>query len=719
MSSDPFAAYRVQKGQKSKSTDNQMNDPFSAYRVKNKKEENKSPERSKLEKLGRVGTQYGLGRLENILLPYEAAVAPLSSKDAQNAAYRETLGEDLERLLEQKASGVWDKQDQDLYNHLVEQLQNPEKSGEFVQTADIGVRSLAEKATGLNLQPEGILEKAASWSGFIKNPKNIAKIGKLGLNSKDVIKSIAPTGTEALRGLGAGTALQLAEEGEFGPIGTLAAAVVGDIAGGGIAGLAKGTLGALRNPKEFLAKKAAKLTPKDKLALQKDLIEDFRKSGLTADVGTLTDSDLIKFMQSKLAQSGLTGRALDDLKQQMTSEIKNEYEALAKSLGEAKYTNAHEAGTIAKEGLTKIRDLDLAATRQLYSNANKSLKSNSYVDTNRLASVIENIEKDLTPGAIKSSEQRAVLDAVDTLKRDLYDSAGNLMFGNVKELMNNKIALNDIINYEVQGGAKQLLKGIVKELDRTIISHGKDNPSFAKNYINANKKFSEHAKTFRNKNVSQLLNAQDPAQVMNKMNTVQGIRDLKKVMTRTSEGKEIFDGLSRLKLDKVIGDNLVDSTSQQVKLGTFSKLLEKGKNKEIIQEILGPQAFKRLERLQKNSGRLADTAQKFFNASKSGVTITDVGIVGKALNDMAHLLAGNPWPLAKTGVGILGARYLTNLMANPEFLKLVEEAILVSGKDDIPKLLNIGEKLIQPIQAAIVQSQDLNKGSQAQSEKNT
>jgi hypothetical protein len=54
-------------------------------------QEEERPERSFLEKSGRVAGQFALGVAENALLPYEAAVAPLSSKDAQNAAYRETL----------------------------------------------------------------------------------------------------------------------------------------------------------------------------------------------------------------------------------------------------------------------------------------------------------------------------------------------------------------------------------------------------------------------------------------------------------------------------------------------------------------------------------------------------------------------------------------------------------------------------------------------------
>jgi hypothetical protein len=651
------------------------------------------PKRSNLQKAGRIAGQYALGAAEMAALPYEIAVAPLAIPGGQEAMgdlfTREVLSDVYPTEAEGKAT----------------------EPRELKEPINIGVRGLAEKATGLDLQPEGILEKAASWAGFIKSPNLIKSVTEIGLKPKELTKAILPTATEATRGLTTGAALEMAEEGEFGPIGTLGAMIAGDLAGAGIAGVAKGVKNLVTKPKETLARITAAFTPADKVALQKELIKDFKESGIQADVGTLTDSNLIKILQSRLAQSGLTGRALEDLRHEMTSQIKNEYKALAEGLGEAKYATSHEAGLITKESLKSIREADLSVSRKFYQNAEKALKEKSYVNPSRLVKAVEGIEKQLTPGSIKSAEQQAVLNAVNTLKRDLFDSSGGLMMANVKDLINNKIALNDIINYEVQGGAKQLLKGIVAEIDRAIISHGKDNPTFAKNYIQANKKFSEHAKTFRNRNVESMLKEHDPEKILNKMNSVQGIRDLDKILSKTPEGKKVFDSLKRIKLDKAIGDNLIDSTTQQVKLGTFSKLLEKGKNKEVFREILGKDAFARLERLQKNVGKLADTAQKFFNASKSGTTIADVAVVGKALNDMSHMLYGNPWPLAKTAGGIAGARYITKLMGDQTFLKMVEQAIIASEKENLPLLLQLGEMMVDPVKGALIQEKQQDQSS--------
>lgn len=137
-----------------------------------------SPVRSKSAKAARLAGQFAIGQAENALLPYELAVAPLASQKAQHGEYRRQLLEDIERLQEQKAAGQWDKQDQQLYDSLVEQVKNPEKAQKFVKTADIGVRGLAEIATGLDLQPEGFSEHAANIAGNFLSPKQLLNLPK-------------------------------------------------------------------------------------------------------------------------------------------------------------------------------------------------------------------------------------------------------------------------------------------------------------------------------------------------------------------------------------------------------------------------------------------------------------------------------------------------------------------------------------------------------------
>ena len=670
------------------------------------------PKRTKVEKGARIAAQYGLGAIEGspVGMAWDIAAAPLASKEAQQVPYRQNVMEDIERLQEQKQAGVWDEQDQQLYDNLVEQVKDTSKSEPYIQTADLSIRGLAEKATGVDLAPEGVLEKSAQWAGFLKDPKKMGQIIKNGAKPKEILKAIFPSGTEITRGLGAGTALQMAEEGDFGPIGTMASMVLGDAIGGGVSGVTKGVKNLITKPKETLAKAASKFTSKEKLDLQKDIIKDFRDSGIQADLGTITDNNAIKWAQTRISQSGLTGKDMDAFKKELTGQIKREYEGLAKSLGDAKFATTHEAGTYAKEAMKVIRDEDSQIYRDLYKNADKSLKDVSHVDSKKINNIVKTLEEKLSPGQVKSKEQQAVLDILEKLKRDISDSNGNPIYASVKDLMNNKHGIQDVINYEVQGGSKQLLKEVVAELDRAIISHGKDNPKFAKQYVEANKKFSEHAKTFRNREMQNLLKDGDPTRIINKMNSVHGMREVNKILSKTPQGQEIFQALKRQKLEQIVGDNLIDSTTQQVKLGTFSKLLENGKNRELVKELLGPQAFKSLEKLQKNAGRLADSVNKFYNSSQSGVVAADAAILVKGMSAIANILAGNPWPLLKVGGGIVGAKKFGRLLADPEFLKLVENIILANNKG--PQQLANAFELVRPYIVQIMQMIEEENGSE-------
>jgi hypothetical protein len=141
------------------------------------------PQRSKTEKAARIGGQYAIGAAETALFPYELAATTLKSKGAQTEAYRKNLFEDIERLSEQKQTGVWNKEDEQLLQSLVDQVKDPKKSEKFVQTADIGVGDLAEKSAkqfGYDLEPEGMGEHAARLTGNVLSPSGIAKgISKL------------------------------------------------------------------------------------------------------------------------------------------------------------------------------------------------------------------------------------------------------------------------------------------------------------------------------------------------------------------------------------------------------------------------------------------------------------------------------------------------------------------------------------------------------------
>ena len=165
---------------------------------------------------------------------------------------------------------------------------------------------------------------ALRWYGFIKDPKKAQEILSKGNPLefiKDLSKALAPSGKEALRSAGAGTALQYAAENEFGPMGTMAAVILGDQGPSLFQTGGKALKYIATHPKEvyqagkesaktLIAKGIAAFTPKDQKGLQQALINDFREAGIQADIGSITGNNLVKWAQTTLAQSGLTGRPI-------------------------------------------------------------------------------------------------------------------------------------------------------------------------------------------------------------------------------------------------------------------------------------------------------------------------------------------------------------------------------------------------------------------------
>lgn len=137
--------------------------------------------RSRTEKAARLGAQYGLGLADRAMLPLSIQSSVLSSPQAQHAEFRKNIFEDIERLAEQKATGVWDKKDEELFQELQEQIKSPERAAPFVKTADISPSALIKKGikktTGYDLEPEGAGEHIAEFAGSFK-PKEIFDIAK-------------------------------------------------------------------------------------------------------------------------------------------------------------------------------------------------------------------------------------------------------------------------------------------------------------------------------------------------------------------------------------------------------------------------------------------------------------------------------------------------------------------------------------------------------------
>jgi predicted house-cleaning noncanonical NTP pyrophosphatase (MazG superfamily) len=213
----------------------------------------------------------------------------------------------------------------------------------------------------------------------------------------------------------------------------------------------------------------------------------------------------------------------------------------------------------------------------------------------------------------------------------------------------------------------------------------------------------EAARSGLRKKLYEEMKGKSPEQIMQQMNTVDGIKKLRRVLETTSEGKELFKQLSRSKIAELIDSRMKDAVTEQMKLGKFSTLLMTKKSREIVQELLTPQAFERLQALQKNSGLLAQSAAKFFNASQSGTTLTDVGLVGAA---MSGIMLGNPFMAVPAMMKIGGSWVMAQLLADPVFLKELQKAIATTNPKKFEQFM---QKMSGPVYKAQQEYIEMNK----------
>jgi len=551
------------------------------------------------------------------------------------------------------------------------------------------IRSAREKSQGFpkgSLEPQGSVEKGIEkFTRFVGESPAFGGIS----GAREAL---------SLAGLAAGS--QLGEDQKLGPVGQFMTGAVGALLPGGIENLAKGAARTVTSPKQVLAKGVAKLVKPSNVEVKKQLIQDARQAGVQLDLGSITDHGAVKFIQNQIAQSPLVGDALETFKKDISQQVINEYKSIADTIGEATLQNNFQAGESVQNAIKANQQSSLDSARKLYEVARNTGKD-VLVNTHEIKGVVEKIKNSLTPGSIKSPEQSKVIDVLKKLNDPLERDGLWKGVSSVESLINNKIALNDIIDYEIQGGSKQLLKKVVKTIDDTLTKYGATNPQFGNAWKSANKEFAQHAKTFRNTNISNVLKTQDPASIFNKMNTTAGIRDVKKALSHSSEGKSLFNDLSRYKIDDMVGKALEKNIKDQIQFGRIGNVLKQPKTQEILKELIPKSEFDRLKNLTSLTGNIAESASKFLNTSQSGTTIINMAAVSKILSDFGQALYGNFLPAMNSLGGLAGVKGVANLITDPEFLKAVEDAILVSNSSNVRLMEQAGKNLLEAAQVGI------------------
>jgi hypothetical protein len=188
------------------------------------------------------------------------------------------------------------------------------------------------------------------------------------------------------------------------------------------------------------------------------------------------------------------------------------------------------------------------------------------------------------------------------------------------------------------------------------------------------------------------IKSKTPEMISNKINSVSGLRELRRILAKTPDGRELYNQIARYKLDEIFNAHFKAGMDLQLKTGSFPKIMDNPKNRAILQELIPPNAFAKFDKIARATRELSNASNKFYNASQTAVRHGDTLVAYKVLKDAVSLFHGNPWPFVKTA-GTLGfGQYLSKLLTDDSFLRLLEEAMLTSNPVSIK---SIGSKIAQ------------------------
>jgi len=586
-------------------THSQINEYLSDYK----------PERSLVEKGARLGAQTAIGLLQATPAGMVYETGAIAAPHLQYSINRENIFEDISELEGKKQSadlGIdkWEPQDEELLIHLKGLIKQPEKLEKFSGPEDIGIRALAEKATGVDLEPEGVLEHAANWIGFLKDPKKGYNLLKNTFKNPSegikILKEAIP-GTKSLRALGAGAALEMAEQGQFGPIGTIGAAIVGDILGHS----PKAALSIARNPQRAAAELVNLVTRGNS---QKKWIEqiaqDAKDAGIQLDAGTLTNSNLVKMAQARASQSALSGTALDNFRKDLSNQFIREYQNIAEQVGENLFENNHQAAEAIKQAI-KVEEAAFPEFANTQKEAGRSLKGRVSVEERPLyqQELLQRISPQEFPNDYVGGETLKIAasdikvpikeefnrrwndfnemigtivepqaELAGQLQRFIAENEGSLLLGestaeyrslqaaqnlleqlqiqgdlqgvSLMDLVKTKRTLADVANWEVgtsdfSSRFKELVGNIDAAIDRTL---ERIHPELREVFERLNADYSQFKDLFENKNVRQLFEPKNEnynSIYRSYVNNPDKFRSLEDMLITSPRGQEILNQVKR------------------------------------------------------------------------------------------------------------------------------------------------------------------------------
>lgn len=528
--------------------------------------------------------------------------------------------------------------------------------------ATVDIEEVIDKLTGGSLAPQTGAQRTAGTAGEFLGGAAFPLGGPLTVRG-------------AAGALGGGVATQLAEEKEAGTAVKLGAGLAGTLLGGKVQGL-------IKSPMEELAATRA-IIPKSTPAI-KSAIKAAEAENITLPYSAMTESSMQRWAEKQLQTNPFSKSDYKSLFNRANQEYINSYEKALEKISASQFANKLEAGMAAREGLKSAVKKDKTYVDSAYDAMNDVVKKvgDPRIKKTGLVKLGEEMVEDLNKSLIPSTEELGTKASFETLRdsiKELSKGKGKEQGIELSRLLATERSLNDIINWETQGGSKALLKAYKGKVEEAITSYGKKDRIFNDAWQRAKGRFGEHANKYRNDLINSMLFGENPELILHKMGSLDGIKKVKSALTSVDDkqGQQLFKSLKRFKLEDMIGRNVINPGTGEVRYQNVARILNDPRQKPILQELMGPKSYKNFENLQKVAEGISKGFNEFANPSRSADTAlaggmvsatVGAGLVGLATGDLRYLASS----ASSIAVPKLTARMLTNEKFLQEATKLAK-----------------------------------------------
>lgn len=563
------------------------------------------------------------------------------------------------------------------------------------------VKGIIDIATKGGAKPVSTGEKlAAEGTGFLAE-----SVFPLGVATKGA--KLLPSVTQASSAFGAGVGSKLAEENELGLAGQLASTVAGAKAGSLATRGAKSAVNLVKNPVKELAENPLlrpKSTPNVRAVIQaaKDL-------DIPLPYSAITESSTQKAGEKILQTNPFSKETYKELFSKTNDAFVDNYKKVLDRISAKSFLSSTEAGYTSKADIKTSRDLHRKLHNDAYDKledyASKVKKTYSRTGLSTLSTkFISKLDKSL----LASTEEIGVIDKFKKLKDNLENLKLKGENVTIEQLLATERSLNDILQYEVQGGSKKLLHHIKNQVTSKLDNYGKIDKTFGALHKRAKGLFAEHADTYRNDLIESILFGEKPELILSKMDSIGEIEKIRKSLSITKQGKETFDALKRFKLEEYIGKKVIDVGSGEVKYKSASTIFADPTKAPLIEELVGKQNYNQIKKLQKVSEGINKGFVEFANPSGTAHTTYAITAPMAALGSMFTGISTGSLPFVVAGVGqVVAPKVMSKLLTNDKFLKYASEASLAGNAKKKKAYIRAFTGMMHEFQNAVKEMEDV------------